>query len=237
MAAKTYYPRRCLKEAIDVARTVYQKNAANPMFTITIAEQLGLKGGARAFHQRVTAAANYGLTKGSYVVQKIDLLDRGERIGRGEFDAAYDALSLVPLFERFYERFRRGTGDVPPASPVKDFLRDKYQVPDNKLDAVHKRVVQDAREWYLPQDYAGGEETAPVELPRDKATADPCEIVGAGEVPNDVTRAERHDLVASTMEGHSGVTVNIYIRLTHPDTTEQAVYGNLLVALKKHLLE
>ncbi len=78
-------------------------------------------------------------------------------------------------------------------------------------------------------------EDAPVDSPNDASNG--AENDSSNDVnhhaPNGTTDASFHSITRTLA---TGVTLNINIQLTVPDTTDEKVYDNFFAALKKHLL-
>ncbi len=162
---RSYYPPKTLKEALVIPKAIYEKNAGNPMFRITLATELDLRPNAKAFRALITASSGYGMTIGSYIAEKIELESLGIDIVKGNTEAIFDALFSNELFQRFYEFF--GTGgskSVPSEKASFDFLRDKFGAPDRQINGILENILADARDWLLIQDIAGSERFVPKEL-------------------------------------------------------------------------
>lgn len=162
---KSYFPPLTLREAISIPETIYHRNGGQPMFRVTLAEELKLGSESHKFRDLITSSSGYGLTTGSYIAEMIELQPRGEKVAKGNTDAAFDALFSLEIFQKFYEHF--GTGgskSVPSEIAAKDFLEKNCNIPTRQVDAVLTNVLQNAREWQLIQDIAGGEKFVPREL-------------------------------------------------------------------------
>ncbi len=161
---KSYYPPQTLQEALSIPDTIY-RNGGQPMFRVTLAAELKLRSEGKKFREMITSSSGYGLTIGSYKAEKIELQPCGEEIAKGNIDAAFDALFSIEVFQKFYDHF--GTGgskSVPSEKPARDFLEKDCTVPTRQVVAVLTNLFQNARDWQLIQDIAGGEKFVPVEL-------------------------------------------------------------------------
>lgn len=231
--AKSYYPPRILKEAMAIPRTLVRKGGGRSMFRVTIAKELGLGPTGRKFRELITASGGYGVTKGSYIAERIELLDRGRELVGGNLDAVYDALEAVEVFGKFYERF--GGAALPSENAGKDFLRDECGVPPGNLDGVWKRLLQDMRDWDVVQEVPSGEQVVPLELAQEQArtrgtlgvplpeggalAADPTEALATGRAS-----------VARELQ----VNIAIHIASDTPENTIEAIFRNMEKYLLKH---
>ena len=120
---KSHFPPRTLKDAMVIAQTIFDKNAGNPMYRLTLASELELKPEGRVFRDLITASSGYGLTSGSYKAEMISLEDLGRKVSGGDLEAVYEALFSVELFDTFFDRYATGgRGAIPSEKAVDDFL-------------------------------------------------------------------------------------------------------------------
>lgn len=167
--SKSYYPPISLKNSMVIAKTIYEKNAGNPIFKVTLAEELDYKSEARGFRDLITSSNGYGLTNGSYASQKISLEEQGVAIAQGNPSAIYDALFSQVTFKKFYDNFgSRGSKGIPAEKAARDFIKTDCGVPDTQTKMVFENIIQDAKDWFLIQDIAGGEKFVHVDLALSK---------------------------------------------------------------------
>ena len=104
------YPTYTLKDALSVARTIYDVNAGLPFDRELLAGALGTTPKSSAFTMRLNASAAYGLTEGGYNDPDIRLTDLGTTVFDSNGDterrrAVIQAAMNPETFGRFYELF------------------------------------------------------------------------------------------------------------------------------------
>lgn len=78
----------------------------------------------------VTASGGYGLTIGSYTADTIKLTERGRAIvERDDANSILDAVLTVPLFSRFFERYRNAA--IPAGPAAIDWLKGQGIRPES----------------------------------------------------------------------------------------------------------
>jgi hypothetical protein len=237
---KSYFPPRTLKEALCVARAIYENNAGNPMFRVSLAKELGQKAGSRLFRENITASSGYGLTNGGYTADKIELTERGKDVVNNVLEEVYEALFSVELFDRFYKYFASGgSRGLPSQKAAEDFLRNEYTVPESQLATILKNVTGNARDWFLIQDIAGGEKFVPRQLAYDTAMRQmSAELPGNNldaPAPAPMESLPRsQDATSPNLKLVPGLQVNIQIHIS-PDTPDEKI-ALIFANMRKYLL-
>jgi hypothetical protein len=117
----------------------------------------------------MTSSAGYGFTTGSYIAEKIEIEPRGEEVAKGNIDAIFDGLFSIEVFQKFYDHFTTGSSkSVPSDKAARDFLEKDCSIPARQITAVLTNILQNARDWQLIQDIAGGEKLVPKDLAKKK---------------------------------------------------------------------
>ncbi|MBA4608607.1 hypothetical protein H1W00_08985 [Aeromicrobium sp. Marseille-Q0843] len=73
----TLFPAATFEDALELATAVYETGAGQPVRRITLFDNLGKSPDSGASRQLITNSAKYGLTKGSYSSEFIELTDDG----------------------------------------------------------------------------------------------------------------------------------------------------------------
>lgn len=102
------YPVYNLRETIDVAATIHEKNSGLPFDRVLLAKAMGTTPTSSAFTMKLNASAKYGLTTGGYNDDKITLTSQGASVvAPKDNDERRQALlqaAMEPeLFRRFYQ--------------------------------------------------------------------------------------------------------------------------------------
>jgi hypothetical protein len=232
---KSYYPPKSLREATIIARTIVESGGGQPMVRLTIAKELELEPEGRAFRDLLTASGGYGLTRGSYRADAIELLDLGRRIVDGELDAAYEALFLRDLFAEFHSQYKNAK--VPSQQAGHDFLKRDCAVPDGQVKAVYSRILQDGRDWQIVQEIEGAERVVPLEMAKRRVET-AVDIVGAVlPAPSRPAVAEKlreEPPERRRVEVERGLQLNIAIHIA-ADMSEEKI-ETIFKNMKKYLL-
>ena len=102
------YPVHTLEEASMIASTIQERNSGLPFDRVMLAKSLGTTPASRGFTMKLSSSAKYGLTRGGYNDDRIELTPRGGSAAapqrRGERRQALLEAALQPeLFKRFYQ--------------------------------------------------------------------------------------------------------------------------------------
>jgi len=232
---KSYYPPKSLREATIIARTIVERGGGQPMVRLTIAKELAREPEGRPFRDLLTASGGYGLTRGSYRADAIELLDLGRRIVDDELDAAYEALFSRELFAEFHEQYKNAK--VPSEQAGHDFLKRDCAVPGGQVKAVYSRILQDARDWQIVQEIEGAERVVPREMARDKPVAQLRAIGVAVPAHGEPAAAEKPGEQRPGRAGveiERGLQLNIAIHIA-ADMSEEKI-ETIFKNMKKYLL-
>lgn len=239
---KSYYPPETLKQALVIPQAIFEKNAGKPIFRITLADELNAKSESQAFRDLITASAGYGFTIGSYKSERISLEPLGQEITQGNLEAIYTALFSIEVFKQFYEHFGSGgSKGIPSEKIARDFLQTECGVPERQSSAIFTNIIQDAKDWFLIQNIAGGDKFVPVDLAKKKvgvipdtlAQVQPLEITEPQE-PVKTKIVQEPVKVVPPVNVSPGLQLNIEIHIAAdtPDDKIESIFKNM----RKYLL-
>ncbi|MCH7903374.1 MAG: hypothetical protein IH944_02275 [Armatimonadetes bacterium] len=155
---KSYYPPKSLKEALKLPKKILEANAGHPMYRPTLADNLGFTSSSEIFRQLITAGGQYGLTKGSYNAENIDLGDNARAAVSNDFDKIYDILFGHDLFAKVHDRYKNA---APVEQAVLDFLKKEGGVADAQAKGVFDGIINNMRDWNLLQSVGGADRIVP----------------------------------------------------------------------------
>jgi hypothetical protein len=241
---RSYYPPVSIRTALAIPKAIYEKNAGNPIFRITLAEELGLKSESQVFRDLITASAGYGLTIGSYASEKISLKELGSEIVKGDLESVYTALFSKEIFKKFYDNFGGGgSRGIPSEKPARDFVQSACSVPEGQSKAVVTNIIQDASDWLLIQNIAGGDKFVPVDLAKQKAVGlldssmeniFPSETNDSGEKSADIAKYEQAS-EKPKVKILPNLQLNIQIHIS-PDTSDEKIEV-IFKNMRKYLID
>jgi predicted nucleotide-binding protein len=131
-SANRPYPTVPLKDALKVAKAISDNNAGKPYNRVLLADAMGYSASSSSFRELIMASARFGLTKGSYAAESIEMSNLGLRIVRptsdGErLEAMREAMRAIPLFQQLTDHFKNNK--LPQPEFFKNSLeRDPFNV-------------------------------------------------------------------------------------------------------------
>jgi hypothetical protein len=135
------FPVHTFEYALELAEAVQRVSSGKPIRKVTLFNTLDKAPGSNQSRDWITSANKYGLVKGSYAAEMIELTEQGF-VASSEDSSEYDkvqaradlAIMKVPVFKALYEEF---VGTKLPSRPVLIDSARNYQVPD---DVVNEAV-------------------------------------------------------------------------------------------------
>lgn len=168
------FPRDTLKEALKVAQTIQDQNNGEPMKRIFIADHLKIKPESSNFRYSLSSSYRYGLTKGSYKSEYIELTSLGAQITKPHSPqdrilGLQEAAQKPDVFRNIYERYR--DAKLPSDEYFKNLLEDEFKVPREHVDECLSLLIENGRFTNIIQDIAGAArvvfETIPIAPPEE----------------------------------------------------------------------
>jgi hypothetical protein len=161
------FPSSSYGEAEAFAKSVYEFASGNPVRRLILFGHLGKSPDSSASRDLITNSAKYGLTKGSYKAETIELTPEsqtifGERTTLREKAKARVALAVLGVipFASLYERFK--DLKLPARAALIDAARE-FGVPDEFLSEGVDTFVLNLKEVGLLQSVAGAERIVTVD--------------------------------------------------------------------------
>ncbi|MDX6769901.1 MAG: hypothetical protein SF051_10235 [Elusimicrobiota bacterium] len=116
------FPACSFEEALVLARAIHKFSSGKPIRRLTLFDQLGKSPESGPSRQLITNSAKYGLTKGSYAAEQIELTPAGATASSDDAPVRERARAQVklavldiPVFKPLYEKF---VGNKLPSKPV-----------------------------------------------------------------------------------------------------------------------
>ena len=166
------YPAGSFEEALPLAEAIQKHASGEKVRRLTLLKLLEKSPTSSSTHMLITNSAKYGLTKGSYAADWLELTEKGsiasnlaaaprERL-RARFDLAIDGIAP---FQRLYEEYKGKK--LPTHDVLKDVLLEaKFDI-DKPTECVDLFVVN-AKFLGLLQTIAGSETLIPIEQALDE---------------------------------------------------------------------
>lgn len=161
------YPVYPFENALQLAYDIQQLSSGKPIRRITLLDALGKSPDSSSSRDWITNASKYGLTKGSYSSENIELTPEGYTASAddvSEVDKARARVRLavlnIPIYDSLYEEF---VGNKLPSRQVLIDTAQKYSVPNELVDEVVETFLVNMKFVGLLKILSGAERLITVE--------------------------------------------------------------------------
>lgn len=230
MRGKSLFPPVRLKEARQIAKTIAEKNAGQPMRRLDIFHELKRVPDSGPSRNLVTASSGFGLTTGGYQAEMLSLTELGRRAAvDGDESALVDAVLNVDVFRKFFETYT--DRPLPAEVAAKSFLASAG-IPTDRVEACWNLILDNGRAVGVIKEMAGGERVLArehaIELLGGQTQAQPA--AGSREA-----REEDREEQRGRKRGLPSLNINLEIHLPGDATAEQ--YDAIFSSMRKHLVD
>lgn len=230
MAGKSLFPAVPIEEAQQIARTIAQKNAGQPMRRLDVFEELSKSPDSGPSRLLVTASSGFGLTTGSYKAEMLALTDLGRRLAVDDDKTAMiDAVLGVEVFRKFFESYKDSA--LPSDVAARSFLANAG-IPTDRAEACWHLVRENGQQCGLIEQRTGG----PRLLSRDHAIERMgLKPVKAAAQPKPAGREAADQAKQVAALGLPSLNINLEIHL--PADASPEVYEAIFASMRKHLID
>ena len=152
---RSLFPPTTIDDALPIARAIQEHNAGQPMRRVTIFDKLGRKPDSSTSRAMVTASAGYGLTKGNYTSEWIELTDAGKSVlQKNGAEAKVEAVLSVGVFQSFFANYKGAS--LPSQESATDYLEGQGLTREQAAKCLEV-MLRDGREVGLIQEMSGKE--------------------------------------------------------------------------------
>jgi hypothetical protein len=166
------YPAGSFEEALPLAEAIQKHASGEKVRRLTLLKLLDKSPTSSATHMLITNSAKYGLTKGSYAADWLELTEMGSVASnpgaapREKLKARFDlAIDSIAPFRRLYEEYKGKK--LPTHDVLKDVLLETNFDIDKPTECVDLFIVN-AKFLGLLQTIAGSETLIPIEQVMDE---------------------------------------------------------------------
>jgi hypothetical protein len=198
------FPAAAFEEALEFAKELFVVGSGQPVRRLTLFDHLGKAPDSGASRMLITNSNKYGLTKGSYVAEQLELTPEGrkavdEGIPKREQAQCRAKLAILDIepFRQLYERFVNSK--LPAKAVLTDAIKE-FGVPDEFAEEGVDTFIVNLRFVGLLQTLSGAERIVAISHLLDSL---PTSRISSGSSPP--PRAISND-PASTIEGHNIIT-------------------------------
>jgi len=171
------FPASSFLEALPLAEAIQKIAAGQKIRRLTLFEQLGRSAESGSSRQLVTNSNQYGLTKGSYTSEYLELTEVGKlasgdsSLGRARHAARLElAIAKIAPFNALYEQFKNNR--LPATLVMRDFAIEQGLAADDTADECVETFLANARDLKLLTNYAGAERLLTFEILLDELGAE-----------------------------------------------------------------
>lgn len=175
------YPASSFEEALALAQEILKHAPDGKIRRLTFLKLVDRSATSSATHMLITNSSKYGITKGSYVAEWLEVTELGKLAAasdipaRAQLKARFSlAVEGIAPFKALYEEHK--SKRLPSHEVMKDFLHNADSTVDNLGECIDLFIVN-AKFLGLLQTIAGSETLIPVEHVMDELK--PERIIGA----------------------------------------------------------
>jgi hypothetical protein len=161
------FPAATFEEALTVGQAIQEIAAGQTVRRLTLFDKLGKSPDSGPSRQLVTNSSKYGITKGSYKSDTLELTNEGRTATSSEVPTDEQlrarfklAIDSIPPFKLLYENFKGSK--LPAQAVLRDFLLDKGFKPQEVTEAIDTFILN-AKFLGLLRTVAGAERLLPIE--------------------------------------------------------------------------
>ncbi len=230
------YPSMSFEEVLPLAHAIHRVAAGQRVRRLTLLREMQKAPESEATRNLITNSGKYGLTKGSYIAEWIELTDQGRIASdpaaatRPHVQAQFElAINGVKPFKRIYDEYRNKK--LPSHEVLKDLLKDAgFEIDD--LQATVDLFVVNAKYLGLLQTIAGSEVVVPFDQVIEEA-----ERVTRQSFPPPIAPAIAQSIAPPTAPGTPGSTTTtdwkkicFYITPIGAENSEERRHSDLFLS-------
>lgn len=224
----TLFPITSFEEALVIPNAIQKHAAGQQVRRLTLFDQLGKSPDSGPSRQLITNANKYGLIKGNFSSEHLELTPEGRLATASEDVSPKDRLSTrfnlaierISPFKSLYEALKGSR--VPASSVLEDLARDKGGVPGEETKECVELFIVNAKAIGILKPIAGAERILPIEQVLEELPT-PTAI----QVPS---RAALTAVVKHTEDSEGFDSKCFYISPIGNDDSEHRLHADLFLA-------
>lgn len=221
------FPASTFEEATEYARRIFEIGSGQPVKRLTLFNAMGKSPDSSASRQLITNSNKYGLTKGSYTSEQIELTDVGRKCVDNEFSEREVAKAQIEAAIYSVEPFKSLYGQIVNNKlPQKAVLVDKIKELDVEADAAEEAVdtfILNLRFVRLLQMLSGAERIVTEDFLLDQLPA-----AGAARTAYASPATENRSLVTSEYAEYE--TTAFYVTPIGADGSDERQHSDLFLS-------
>jgi len=240
-AVKTIFPRVPLMNVISLVNEIYEQGQGQPVRRTFVFDKLGKSPSSSTSRDLVTASnTGYGLVKGNYNSEKLDLTNLGKSLMEAQTDydrqsAIYDTLYLNEVFKRFAENYYDKNLPLDPIAI--DFLSENFNLSQKDAELCYSVIKKNLEDYGLLQPLKTGKTSV---NSRDEALKTFQKQQPIPEETQETHRVETSketeitDVLQNKKKIYPQITFNIQVIL--PEQASPEIYDAIFSSIAKNLL-
>jgi hypothetical protein len=227
----TLFPAASFEEALTLATAIQKYASGQKVRRLTLFDQMGKSPDSGTSHQLIVNSNKYGLTKGSYVAEHLELTPEG-KLATGSEVAPRDklksrfklAIEKIAPFKALYEAQK---GNRLPATSVLEDMAKDQNIPEADVKECVEMFIVNAKFLGVLKPLAGAERIIPVEQVLEELPATPTESeskVTPAQASPDQSRTSVPKSVAQDWD-----KICFYISPIGEEGTEQRQHADLFL--------
>jgi len=143
------FPKNSLMDSLRIAQSIKANNASRPFNRLTLAKTLNYTPNSSTFRMLITSSGKFGLTKGSYQAERIELTPLAISIvmPKSEYEkneALKQALFSIPFYNKFFTDFNNNM--LPSKEILINTLIRDYSIPAEDTETCYQLLIKNATE-------------------------------------------------------------------------------------------
>ena len=227
------FPAASFEEALTIANAIQKHAAGQKVRRLTLFDQMGKSPDSGPSRQLIVNSNKYGLTKGSYKAEHLELTADGNRATGSEVaprDKARArfklAIERVAPFKALYDTQK---GNRLPANSVLEDQAKEHGIPSDDLKECVEMFIVNAKFLGILRPVAGAERIIPIEQVLEELPAKPLEAESPAAGPEGTPEKEHTTALRSDTQDWS--TVCFYISPIGDDGSEHRQHADLFLRI------
>lgn len=230
------FPALTFEEALALPEAIQKFASGQKVRRLTLFEKLDQSPDSAESKRLITASGQYGLTKGSYTAEYLELTPEGNEATSGEVAPAKELQARFGLaiknhapFEFLYEKLR--VNKMPVKEVMADYLSEANVEADEKAECIDTFILN-AKFLGLLRTIAGSERIVPIEQAFEEAAAAPaCHLDQSTAINNGTASSAIRQTVLNDDGGASGdfARTCFYITPIGEENSEERRHADFLM--------
>jgi len=228
----TLFPAASFEEALTIANAIQKHAAGQKVRRLTLFDQMKKSPDSGPSRQLITNSNKYGLTKGHYAAEHLELTPDGKLATGSDVEPSEKlkvrfklAIDRIPPFKALYEAQK---GNRLPATSVLEDLAKEQGIPEADAKECVEMFIVNAKFLGVLKPIAGAERIVPIEQAIEEVPKKPVEVEDVSQpAPN---ASDRTGAVAPKGDAHDWDKVCFYISPIGEEGSEHRQHADLFLA-------